>query len=74
LSLPVVRRLIAKEQHQGRGFDSFPRYQSLNFARQTTISCDRVRLQLGSCEKDNFGLGLVSIVDQRNAPFDGTGR
>jgi hypothetical protein len=26
LSLPVVRRLIAKEQHQGRGFESFPRY------------------------------------------------
>jgi hypothetical protein len=23
---PVVRRLIAKEQHQGRGFESLPRY------------------------------------------------
>jgi hypothetical protein len=26
LSLPIVRRLIAKEQHQGRGFESFPLY------------------------------------------------
>src|SRR5712664_1100709 len=43
LSLPVVRRPIAKEQHYDRGFESFPRYQSCDFARQTTIFCDLVR-------------------------------
>jgi hypothetical protein len=31
---PVVRRLIAKEQHQGWGFESFPRDQSYDLCTQ----------------------------------------
>src|SRR5229473_5766997 len=69
LSLPVVRRPIAKEQHYDRGFESFPRYQSCDFARQTTIFCDLVRSMVWRARTCVPSVGLILRV----APLRGQG-
>jgi hypothetical protein len=57
LSLPVVRRLIAEERHQGRRFESLPRYIVPLFPKSNYIFCDFVRSMLAPSTQPAMSLG-----------------
>jgi hypothetical protein len=84
LILPVVRRLIAKEEHRGRGFESLsPLRHGNDLLRQATILCDRFsdwkavrlfeQLRMRYCARCVLGFILVTsesaTSDERLGPL-----
>jgi len=68
LSLPIVRRLIAKEQHQGRGFEFLP---PLLFPLFATPTCDVLRFRALDGNGQARGLSSRDRTSQNERLWNG---